>query len=962
MKFTYTIIVLLLILTACMTSHATIIPGRIVVKFKAHSSLVVDWNQRNRSGAFAQFTSLIGTHTSRGYISDATLQAVTKRERELRPSFRRSITESIADNLSRICVLECAETIDCQLLARKISSNPEVEYAEVMHRQTIISDPNDTELGRQYNIRKVQAIAAWDELPSGIDPILMAIVDTGVDYDHEDLAANIYTHPGESGNDTQGRDKRSNGVDDDGNGFVDDWRGWDFVGNTGSAQDNDPRPGNVHGTHVAGIAAAVVNNALGIAGIARNVRILPVKVSSDNVSNITVDNGYEAILYAATMGAKVINCSWGVDSPGNSEAETIASVFALGSLVVAGAGNDGNNRPFYPGAYTGVVSVGATIGDDQKAGYSNFHQSVDVCAPGSSVYSTLPGNRYGNESGTSMSSPCAAGVAALICQKFPLFTPLQVAEQLKATCDNIDSINPEYLGFIGHGRVNAYRAVTDNNARALQLSNYEIIDENGDGIYEIGEKMEVKLTVKNILSPVHNITIKPQSPPEIILQFTDSTISAGSFNTLEEKALPTSLQFTIPSNTPDNYVMTITLKFIDSTGVITDDYFTVTVNPTYRTMSANNISVTFNSVGNIGYNDFPSNSQGDGFLYKGKGSLLFEGALMVGTSAVRLSNSARSAFSGNQQDKSFERVLPFNIKMPGIVALQDGATEFTDRDQSADAGVLVKQKAYQFKGDSTDDVVFLTYDITNISQEDFTTLHAGLYFDWDIGPSGQNNVARLDEELGFGYAYCIKPDTLPVVAAMLLSPHKLNFFAIDNDGSGGTNPGIYNGFTRNVKWQTLSNGIGRRASNVTDVSMVISAGPISLPINQTVRVGFAIGAADRKEMLPNIMKKAQEKAADHNISKGFTFAPPSDSVLATVYPNVLSNGICTVDYSLPDQAHTKIDVVNILGMIVRDVHNSIDIAGQFKRQFVVDDLVQGMYFVRFQSFGRSIHLPLFVVR
>ncbi|MFN8361571.1 MAG: S8 family peptidase [Candidatus Kapaibacterium sp.] len=953
----------LLLIAMSISAHATLIPGRIVVKFKAHSPMAEEWLRRNRSGECAAFMSLIGAHTSRGFISDATLTAVSKRERELGSTFRRrsSSRESITDNLSRICVLECAETVDCALLARKISSNPDVEYAEPMHRQTITTDPNDPELSRQYNLQKVQAIAAWGELPAGSEPILMAIVDTGVDYNHEDLAANMYIDPGESGTDSQGRDKRTNGVDDDANGFVDDWHGWDFVGNSGSQQDNDPHPGNVHGTHVAGIAAAVVNNGVGISGVARNVRILPVKVSSDGAS-ISVDNGYEAILYAAAMKAQVINCSWGSPSPGTSESETIASAIALGALIVAGAGNDGTNGPYYPGAYPGVISVGATISDDRLAAYSNYHRSVDVCAPGSSIYSTLPGNTYGNESGTSMASPCAAGVAALIRERFPEYTPLQAAEQLKATADNIDTVNPGYGGLIGYGRVNAYRAVTDRSTRSLQLSRYQIKDENGDGIYDIGEKIEVRLTIKNVLSPVRTLTVVPQSPADVQVSFSPVQILAGDFLTLEEKVLTVPLMFTIPAGTPDNYAMTIGLKFMDSTGYVCSDNFTFTANPTFRTMSANAITVTFNSVGNIGYNDFPSNSQGVGFLYKGIGSLLFEGALMVGTSPARISNSARSAFSGNQQDKSFERVQSFTIKMPGIVSVQDGTTEFTDLVQAADAGVRVAQKAYQFTGDSTDNIVFLTYDITNISGEDFTTLHAGLYFDWDISPSGQNNVARLNEQMGFGYAYCIKPDTLPAVAAMLLTPQTLNFFAIDNDGTGGPNPGIYNGFTRNVKWQALSSGLGRRSSNVTDISMVIGAGPINLPAGQTARVGFAIGAADSKEMLPGVMKKAQEKAAEHHIAEGFVFVPPADSIQCTLYPNILGQGISTVEYTLPEQSYTTIDLVNVLGMIEQTVYAKTDIAGSYRRTFSVDNLVQGMYYVRFKSAGRAVHLPLLIMR
>jgi hypothetical protein len=966
MRITRLLVVLCIaIISGTSINFAAIKPGVIIVKFKYNSPLAERWLAEGRIGEFSEFTSLIGSHFSQGFVSNSTLQAVAKREAELYPSLNKSTElQPLTRNLSLISVLNCAQSIDVELLARKLASNPNVEYAEPMPEQSLVFEPNDPKfLSEQYNVQAVKAIEAWDLFPPNTEPILLAIVDTGVDYNHEDLAPNIFINSGESGTDAQGRDKRTNGIDDDGNGFIDDWHGWDFVSSTDpSRQDNNPLPGHPHGTHCAGIAAAVINNAIGIAGTARYVRILPVKIGNDKGSS-SLENGFDGILYAASIGAKVINCSWGSPTPSRAEAETVTAATSLGSLIVAAAGNDGLNLAYYPASYPGVISVAATRQEDVIAGYSNFNRRVDVSAPGTAIYSTLPDNSYGNMSGTSMASPCAAGVTAMLRQKFPNYTPEQIKEQLKATADNIDSVNPNYIGYIGSGRVNAIRAITGKNTRAILLSRYQVKDSNNNGFLELDERVEVLLTIKNILLPIQNLVVEPKFPDGLGVIFSPQTFDAGNFSTLEERQLTIPLVFTVPHTAPENYNMDIRLTFRDSLGTISTGSFALTVNPTYRTMDANNIAVTFNSIGNIGFNDYPSNFQGDGFIYKKKSNLLFEGALMVGTSAERLSNVARSSYNSNTEDKSFVLRKSFTIRMPGIVSAEDGTAEFADLDNPTDAGVSIKHNAYQFSGNDNDDFVIVTYDITNSSARDFTTLHAGLYFDWDIGPSGLNNVARLDEQDGFGYAYCIKPDTLPAVAVALLSPQQLNFFAADNDGSSADNPNIYDGFTRNLKWRMLSSGIGRRASNPTDISMVIGAGPMNLPHGETVRVGFAIGAADKTGNLRSIIAKARQTAKDNNLASGFVFEPlPNTPSLVSLTPNAVSNESFTVNYALADNATVKIDIVNILGSVVKTVKNGFVQAGARSETVTMDDAAQGTYFVRFQSSGKMMVLPFFVVR
>ncbi|MBI3260274.1 MAG: S8 family serine peptidase [Ignavibacteriae bacterium] len=945
------------------TGIASVKPGIIVVKFKYNSQIAEKWLAQKRTGELPEFRTILGSHTSRGYINNATLQAVAKRENELNNSFSKP-TQSLSENLSLICVFDCSQAIDVELLSRKISSNPNVEYAEPMPEHSIVFEPNDPQFlsNTQYNVQVIKATEAWDIFPSDTKPILLAIIDTGVDYNHEDLAPNIYINPGESGQDSQGRDKQTNNIDDDGNGFIDDWHGWDFLSSTSpNGQDNDPYPGHRHGTHCAGIAGAVINNGIGIAGTARYVRILPVKVARDNSNSGSIDNGYDGILYAASVGAKVISCSWGSQTSAESEREVITTAISLGALIVSASGNDGKKVAFFPAAYPGVISVTATKKNDTIAYFSNYDRSVDISAPGYLINSTVPNNVYESESGTSMAAPCVAGVAAMVRQKFPNYTPEQIKEQIKATADNIDSLNPTLEGYIGSGRINAYRAITDNNTRAVILSKYQIKDANSNGLLELDEQVEVHLTLKNILAPIRNLRVDPVFPDNLGVVFSPLTIDAGNFSTLEEREITIPLIFTVPSNAPENFNMAIQLQFEDSLGIISNVVFMLTVNPTYRTMAANNISVTFNSIGNIGFNDYPRNNQGDGFIYKKKSNLLFEGSLIIGTSDLRISNVARG-INTMVQDKSFVLTKPFSVTMPGIVSLEDGQGELTDHGDSSEAGVGVKQNAYQFSGKENEDFVIVTYDITNTSTRDFTTLHAGLYFDWDIGISGQNNIVRLDDQDGFGYAYRIKTDTLPSVAVALLSPQQLNFFAADNDGIyfGSS---ISGGFNNTLKWGMLSNGIGRKASNPTDVSMVIGAGPMILPQGETLRVGFAIGASDFTDSLRGIISQARMKAKEKDISSGFMFEPlPKNTELIMVKPNITNDGNFNVEYTLSDNVYVRIDIINTLGAVIKSLKEEYADAGHHTDQLSINEVAQGAYFVRFRSGSKTMVLPLFVIK
>lgn len=253
---------------------------------------------------------------------------------------------------------------------------------------------------------------AWDITADSSDMII-AIVDTGVDYNHPDLSENMWTNPEEI---------PDNGVDDDGNGYVDDVFGWDFVGDgdDNDTDDNDPMDLNGHGTHVSGIAAAKGDNALGVTGVCWTAKIMPLRfLDADGVG--TVADEISAIDYAIANGAHIINASFGDDTFTQSEYDAISRANSEGILFVAAAGNLGPNddpSQFYPASYNlpNIISVTATNQDDNLCWFSNYGATtVDVGAPGVHIYSTRPGGiRYQYMHGTSVAAPYVAGLAALI--------------------------------------------------------------------------------------------------------------------------------------------------------------------------------------------------------------------------------------------------------------------------------------------------------------------------------------------------------------------------------------------------------------------------------------------------------------------------------------------------------------------------------------------------------------------
>ena len=337
----------------------------------------------------------------------------------------------------------------------QFADSPWIEYIAPNGSLAYDRLPDDAYLDRQWSLintglpmgtpgADIDAPRAWD-LAFDAGDVLVAVLDSGVDYTHPDLAANVWINPGEI---------PGNGLDDDANGYVDDVHGWDFFSN-----DDDPMDAAGHGTHVAGIVGATTDNGLGVAGVCWSANLMVLKIGdaegADEASAIA------AIEYAVAMGARVINASWGEYHASQALEDAVRFASDAGLLFIASSGNDGldtDPHPHYPSGFDipAVVAVAATDPWDELASFSNHGAvSVDLAAPGEDIYGLLPGS-FGRLSGTSMAAPHVTGTAALLLARDPGLSAID----LKAAILGGVEVLPQLAGLVATGgRLDAHAAL-----------------------------------------------------------------------------------------------------------------------------------------------------------------------------------------------------------------------------------------------------------------------------------------------------------------------------------------------------------------------------------------------------------------------------------------------------------------------------------------------------------------------
>lgn len=766
-------------------------------------------------------------------------------------------------DLSLLYQVEFDRSVSPEKACRQLLLSGAVEYAEPRYvRQPLLqtNDPlSDSTLSvqdGQYYLKNIKAYRAWD-VTKGDTSIVIGIIDGGTRYTHEDLASQIQVN----------RLDPIDGIDNDHDGYIDNYRGWDFADN-----DNDAtrEANSVHGILVAGTAAGAPENGKGIAGVGYRSRFMPLKIYPSTPQGSF--GGFEAIVYAADHGCKVINLSWG-GVGGRSQFEQDIITYAAVErdvVVVAAAGNTSADLDFYPASYEHVLSVASLKPTDVKDTNGTYSSRVSLSAPGVHIMTTFGNNDsdYYAVDGSSFAAPQVSGAAALVRARFPQYNAAQVAAQLRQTTDN--SIyqtpgNENFAGKLGTGRLNVFRAVslTDRHSARIMRSQFA----PARAIYRPADTLQLVTELQNLLQPVAGLTVTLTSPsPYIIIR--QGMYAAGALGTLQkasnqERPFRLEVAAAVPLNT--QVVLRYHLQDAAS-GYEEDQYETLLLNPDYVVMNANDMRLTLSSGGKLAYADM-NTEIGEGVSYKGSTPLLYEGGLLVGTSSQRVSDNLRHDGLGTNMD--FYTLVRATLRAQPVRADQEAYSLFRDsiptKTRPQGLGIRVRQVAYAWSAAPHRDYVLLEYHLTNLTADTLRPLHAGLFMDWDLAPKAARNAADWDSVRALAYVYDPVSPTL-YVGVKHLAGGSPSVYSINNQGPASDPLYLGNGFSTAEKFLSLSSGTRKAPSaglvTGTDVSQVTGAALQHLAPHDSVVVAFAVLAAPSLKQLQATAEVAQTRYAN----------------------------------------------------------------------------------------------------
>jgi len=726
----------------------------------------------------------------------------------------------------------------------------EVVYAEPYYRLKPLNEyiPNDLEAakdGQQSYLEAVQAYEAWAIERSNPD-MLIGYLDTGVEFGHQDLTDNLYRNENDP----------INGIDDDGDGYVDNFVGWDFADN-----DNDPSAdGDSHGTMVTGVGSASADNQVGMAGLGFHASYLPVKVFRSD--NGLFGFGYEAIAYVADQGCKVINLSWGGANTYSAFGQDMINYAVLekDAVVVAAAGNSGKQEDFYPASFDNVLSV--AMSDDQGNRVANTTSSylVDLVAPGSGVFTTKNNDEYGSGSGSSFSSPMVAGAVALVRSKYPNLSARQVAEIMRLSAKDVSDqpANQGYNETMGRGLLQAAQALEPVTYPALRMTDFSYQNHAGEYAY-YGNTLDIEIEIQNLLSASSTNTQVTLSSVSEYVTVVDSVFRPGAIDSLgiiSNVAQP--FRVVLSDNLPPNERLYFRLGLED--GTYQDyQYFSIVSSSVYPTITKSELQITVGDQGEIAFD--PTSLSVGSIRYKSQ-TIATEAGLLIGVDSIHVSDNFINSFADFSREQDFQAVENIRYTRATVPARQLRSA-FSDGNATNPLNLKIEQT---WLADTTtaENYIVSEYRIVNRLDSTLTNASVGLFANWDLENRTENRTG-WDPAYALAYTYHAEEDTYAGIA--LLTEQAANLQPLNLQGLNGNPTDIGSEISEREKYEWTSQGISSVQAGVngngSDVAQVLAATVASIPENRSGTVAFVWVAGSSLTELQSAVAQAQNFYTDY---------------------------------------------------------------------------------------------------
>ena len=829
----------------------------------------------------------------------------------------------------------------CRELLRNV---PEVEIAEpVILSKLLEFIPNDPIVKAQLQdmLRTCNLFNAWD-IEQGDTNVIIGISDSGVFQDHEDLKNSIAYNWADTPDDT---------IDNDGNGFKNDFAGFDLTGQ------NDPPDNtynsNDHGTNVAGIAAATVNNEIGMAGTAFKCRFFPLKIAIGDV----LIAAYESLVYAANNGFDVLNCSWGIVKPFSAlDQSYINYAVAHDVAIVASGGNDmGSLENNYPAAYDGVLAVGEVDQYDIFSG-NNIGAYLDILAPGGGNWYTTNDNDYRNFwSGSSYSAPVVSGILALVRARYPELTALQSIELVRQSADDVSNLPGNvFWRDILPGRVNAFKALAIQPFTIPSIRPKTTIYRNTTGVvssrFAVGDSVQMTINAFNYLGEAKNLRFElspvwdetesikvVDSVKTLALVEREKELTIGEYKFVIKKGNREKMFFRCDISGENNYHDFFLIEFIPS--------------PIVTTFSNDAVSFSVSDRGTIGFGGAENSEQGIGFIYKDKGNQLWKSCFIAADITGKVVSSLKWDMS-ESDDNDFNFLKPFISPDMNTGIFNDANANETLR-----MGIEVKQEFILPPGEHS--IAKVNIEITNKSNNNIIDFTSGYYFDWDIYDSDSNTVELLtdaipegmDENTAAAEMVSFSGSPFPVFGNGVITYNQAAQVQL-----AGYNRDIYNIYIDSDRELLMNSGTVIQDLGIFDAAVFSGVKfPGAFAPDEKRKYSICFGAAENKEDFIIKMKKALDS----------TYTPVSDVAKehfsVRIFPQPAHEYLnCWIETYQTSDIH--ISIVDLLGMEIYSVTRQIEGLGTLSLPINLTTIRSGTYFLRIVSDNVYRTFPITVIK